>query len=324
MSVDLGQMRKVGVRDVWKHEEQEFTPWLASDGNFTQLADALGLELQIQGVEVPVGPFSADILAKDSDGNFVVIENQFGKTNHDHLGKVLTYAATLNASAVVWIAERFTDEHRRAFEWLNDHTSEDLSLYAVELVLWQIDQSKPAVQFNVLSQPSEIVRKAVAVKSAGPITDTKKLQLEFWTLLRESLLKQKIVSSAHTPRPQYWYNVSLGRSNIHLSNIANTFDGRIGVRVYIGNKVADVVLPLLEAERAAIEEEIGEPLEWNPNPDNKDKIILLDRAADLNNRDKWPEYIAWLAERVAKFKKAFEPRIKKLDLSQATGSEPQA
>jgi Domain of unknown function (DUF4268) len=284
----------------------------------------LGLELQIQGVEVPVGPFSADILAKDSDGNFVIIENQFGKTNHDHLGKVLTYAATLNASAVVWIAERFTDEHRRAFEWLNDHTSEDLSLYAVELVLWQIDQSKPAVQFNVLSQPSEIVRKATAVKSAGPITEAKALQLEFWTSFRESLLEKKIVVSAHTPRPQYWFDVSLGRSNIHLSNIANTSDGRIGVRVYIGNKIADAALPQLGAERVAIEREIGEPLQWNPNPYNKDKTILLDRAADLNNRDKWPEYVAWLTERVAKFKKAFEPRIKKLDLSQAQGAEPQA
>jgi hypothetical protein len=323
MSVDLGQMRKVGVRDVWKHEEQEFTPWLASDENFSRLADALDLELQVEGVEVPVGPFSADILAKDTDGNFVVIESQFGKTNHDHLGKLLTYAATLNASAVVWIAERFTDEHRKAFEWLNDHTSEDLSLYAVELVLWQIDQSKPAVQFNVLSRPSEIVRKAAAVKSAGPITDAKKLQLEFWTAVREALLKQKIVSSAHSPRPQYWYNVPLGSSYIHLSNIANTSAGRVGVRVYIRNKVADVALPQLEAERAAIEKEIGEPLQWNPNPENRDKIILLDRAADLNNRDKWPEYVAWLAERVAKFKKAFEPRIKKLDLSQTQGDEPQ-
>jgi hypothetical protein len=100
--------------------------------------------------------------------------NQFGKTDHDHLGKLLTCAATLNASAVVWIAERFTDEHRKAFEWLNDHASEDLSLYTVERVLWQIDQPKPAVQFNVLSRPSEIVRKATALKSAGPITDARK------------------------------------------------------------------------------------------------------------------------------------------------------
>jgi hypothetical protein len=89
------------------------------------------LELQVEGVEVPVGPFSADILAKDTSENFVIIENQFGKTDHDHLGKVLTYAATLDASAVIWIAERFTDEHRKAIEWLNDHTSEGLGLYAV-------------------------------------------------------------------------------------------------------------------------------------------------------------------------------------------------
>jgi hypothetical protein len=318
MAVDLGQMRKVGVRDVWKHEEQEFTPWLANDENFSLLADALGcLELQIEGVEVPVGPFSADILAKDKDGNFFVIENQFGKTDHDHLGKLLTYAATLNASAVVWIAERFTDEHRKAFEWLNDHTNEDLSLYAVEVVLWQIDQSKPAVQFNVLSQPSEIVRKAVAVKSAGLITDTKKMQLEFWTSFREELLARKVVASAQTPRPQYWYHVALGRSNIFLSLIANTTDGRIGIRVYLRKQIADMMLTHLIAERAEIEKEIGEPLHWDPNPDKDDKIIMVGRPADLNDRSKWPEYISWLVDRVAKFKKAFEPRIKKLDLSLA-------
>jgi hypothetical protein len=317
-------MRKVGVRDVWKHEELEFTPWLASDDNFSRLARALGyVELQVEGVEVPVGPFSADILAKDTDGNFVVIENQFGKTDHDHLGKLLTYAATLNASAVVWIAEHFTDEHRKAFEWLNDHTSDDLSLYAVELVLWQIDQSKPAVQFNVLSQPSEVVRKATAVKSAGPITDVKKLQLEFWTAFREALLARRVVASAQSPRPQYWFNVALGSSYIHLSNIANTTEGRIGVRVYIRSKIAEVALPQLEAERAAIEKEIGEPLQWDPNPDSRDKTIVLDRPADLEDRSKWPEYISWLVDHVAKFKKAFEPRVKKLELSQALSSEPQ-
>ena len=324
MPVDLGQMKKVRIRDIWKHEEHEFTPWLASEENFKRLADALGLELQVEGVEVPVGPFSADILAKDTSENFVIIENQFGKTDHDHLGKVLTYAATLDASAVVWIAERFTDEHRKAIEWLNDHTSEGLSLYAVELILWQIDNSKPALQFNVLSQPSEIVKQAIAVKSGGPMTETRKLQLEFWTMFRETLLNRKIVSSAQTPRPQYWFDVALGRSNIHLSNIANTFDHRIGVRVYIGNKIADMALPQLEAERSAIEKEIGEPLQWNPNPDNKDKIILLDRKADLDDRSKWPEYVSWLAEQVSKFKKAFEPRVKKLVLTLDDNDKPSA
>src|SRR5262249_39668297 len=162
-------------------------------------------------------------------------------------------------------------------------------LYAVELVLWQIDQSKPAVQFNVLSQPSEIVREGERVKSAGPTTEAKGLQGEFWTEFRKALLERKIVSSAQAPRPQYWFNVSLGRRNIGWSNIANTTVGRIGVRVYISNKVADLALPQLEAVRTTIEREIGEPLQWNPNPDNRDKTIVLDRPADLYDRDKWPE-----------------------------------
>ena len=181
MSIDLGEIRKLRVRDHWKHEEQEFTPWLAKEENIGRLASAIGLELQVEGVEVPVGPFSADVLAKDASGNYVVIENQFGKTDHGHLGKVLTYAATLGATVVIWIAEQFTDEHRKTMEWLNERVSDELSLYAVEIELWQIDQSRPGLQFNVLSEPTEISKQATAVKVAGPITDAKKLQSEFWT-----------------------------------------------------------------------------------------------------------------------------------------------
>ena len=106
MTIDLGEIKRKKAAELWKHEEHEFTPWLASEDNIARLADAIGLELQVEGVEVPVGPFSADILAKDAFDNFVIIENQFGKTDHDHLGKLLTYAATLGASAVVWIAEK--------------------------------------------------------------------------------------------------------------------------------------------------------------------------------------------------------------------------
>jgi Domain of unknown function (DUF4268) len=318
MAVDLGQIKKVKATELWKHEEKEFTPWLASDDNIGRLADALGLELQVEGIEVPVGPFSADILAKDPSDNFIVIENQFGKTDHDHLGKILTYAATLNATAVVWLAERFTDEHRKAMEWLNEHTSEDLALYAVEIELLQIDASKPALRFNVLSQPTELTRQATAIKSAGPITDTKKLQLEFWTMFRNRLLEQKVVSSAQTPHARYWFNISLGRSNFQLSCIANTSEGRIGVRAYLRNQIADVALPQLEAMRTDIEAEIGAPLKWNPNPNKLDKVIVLDRLANLDDHSKWNEYVSWLVEYVDKFKKAFGQRVKDLNL----GPEP--
>jgi hypothetical protein len=193
---------------------------------------------------------------------------------------------------------------------------------AAEIELWQIDQSKPALRFNVLSQPTEISKQAVAIKSAGNVSEARKLQLEFWTSFREKLLEQKTVVSAQTPRPQYWFDVPLGRAGIHLSNIANTSDGRIGVRVYISNKIADVALPKLEEERKQIEAEIGEPLQWNPSPDNLDKIILLARDADLYDRDKWPEYVEWLVDKVGKFKNAFGPRVKQLNLSQPIETAP--
>lgn len=313
---DLGEIKKIVAKSVWAHEEIDFTPWLAREENIARLGKQIGLELQVERVEVPVGPYWADILARELQGGYVVIENQFGKTDHDHLGKVLTYAATLGASAVVWIAERFTDEHRKAIEWLNEHTSTDLNLYAVEVELWQIDASKPAVRFNVLSKPTDIARQANVAKSTGPLSDARKLQLEFWTEFSKKLLERKVLQTTQTPQAQYWFNVPLGKANIYLSNIANTADGRIGVRVYLGKKVADAALLQLLIHRSAIEAEIGHQLQWNPNPENDDKIISLSREADLYKREKWPEYIDWLVNEVDKFRKAFGPRVRNLKLAQ--------
>lgn len=313
---DFGEIKRVAVKSIWENEQYNFTPWLAEESNIAALASALGLELEVENVEAAVGPYSADILAKDvGSGRYVVIENQFGKTNHDHLGKLITYGAFLDASTVVWLAENFTEEHHKALDWLNDHTTEELSFYGVALELWQIDGSRPAVRFNVVSRPNVIVKQATAVKATGQLTDAKKLQLDFWTAFRECLLDSKVVASAQTPRPQYWYVVPLGRSHIVLSNIANTYDGRIGIRVYMGSKISDAAVAELLPQRADIEEELGETLEWNPNPENKDKTIALYRDADLNDRERWPEYCNWLVERVAKFRKVFGPRIRELKLS---------
>jgi hypothetical protein len=316
MSVELGTIKSVRMREIWKHEEHDFTPWLASEENIARLSDAVGLELQVEGVEVAVGPFTADILAKDPYGGYVVIENQFGKTDHDHFGKLLTYAATLGAKAVIWIAEHFTDEHRKLVEWLNERTGEELSLFAVEAELLMIDSSRPALRFNVLAEPTEIARQAVAVRtSGGSITAAQRLQFDFWTAFRELLLKRKVVANAQAARPQYWYDVPIGRSGFVISNLANTTEGRIGTRLYLSNKVADVALAALEREKAAIEAEIGEPLQWTPRPDKRDRVILVARAVDLEDRSQWPEYCEWLVELVAKFKRAFGGRIKALDLS---------
>lgn len=316
MTIKLGELKNLTLKSVWAHEEYDFTPWLVEDRHLAQLSSAIGMDLQLDRIEVPVGPYSADILAKDASGEYVVIENQFGKTNHDHLGKLLTYSAALGASSVVWIAEKFTDEHRKAMDWLNEKTIDSLSLYAVQLEVLQINDSLPAIRFNVICQPNEVVRSATAAKEAGLLTETQQLQLEFWTMFQKRLLEKKVVPSAHTPRPQYWFDVRLGNSNIFLSNIFDTSGGRIGVRVYIRGQIADQALQQLEPQKAAIEAEIGQPLAWNPTPENKDKIIGLFRAVDPPKREDWPEYCDWLVDYVAKFRKVFIPRIKELKIGQ--------
>ena len=320
MVLKLGQLKNLTLKSVWNHEEHDFTPWLAEEDHLAALSNAIGMDLQLDKIEVPVGPYWADILAKDASGEYVVIENQFGKTNHDHLGKLLTYGATLGASAVVWIAEQFTDEHRKTMEWLNERTIDSLSLYAVQLEVLQIDESPPAIRFNVICQPNEVVRAATAAKSAGALTETQQMQLEFWTMFRDRLLEKKVIPSAQTPRPQYWFDVALGRSNIFLSNILDTYAGRIGIRIYIGNRIAEAALAQLEKDKDAIENEIGEKLSWNPTPEKRDKIIGLFRSVDVSNRDAWPEYCDWLVNFVGKFRMAFVPRIKALKLDEVAAS----
>lgn len=179
---------------------------------------------------------------------------------------------------------------------------------------------RPAIRFNIISQPNQVVRAATAAKTSGSLTEAQQTQLEFWTMFRDRLLEKKVIPSAQTPRPQYWFDVALGRSNIFLSNILDTYAGRIGVRVYIGNQIAEAALTQLEKDKGAIENEIGEKLTWNPTPEKRDKIVGLFKKVDLSNREAWPEYCDWLVDFVGKFRKAFVPRIKSLKLNEVAAS----
>jgi hypothetical protein len=317
----LGNLNKIDLRKIWPNEAANFTPWLAIKENLAQLGIAVGMELEVEHTEVACGPFSADIVARElsSDG-YVVIENQLGKTDHDHLGKALTYAALVGAKTVIWVAGDFTDEHRKTLDWLNDHVGEDLSLFGVQVELWSIEGSAPAVRFNVISRPTELVKQATAAKT-GELSDNRKLQLEWWTAFRDALTKKKAVPSAQSPRPQYWYNIALGKAGAHLSATANTYDKQIGVRVYLSSKVGGATaLKQLMESREQIEEEIGSPLAWDPNPGATDKVIVLTRSADLTQKGKWQEYLDWMVETTIKFRNAFGPRVKDLALQEDPSS----
>ena len=309
----LDRVRRLVQRDLGKECIELLAPRLRLRATAQQpdaVGAELGMELEVENTEVAVGPYSADIVAKDTaTGRYVVIENQLGKTNHDHVGKLITYGATLDATSLVLIATDFSEEHQKAFDWLNEHSSEDLSFYGVRLELWKIDDSRPAVRFSLVSMPSTATR-LVAKASAADVTPTKKLQLEFWTEYAKRLAQSKELPSTQSPRPQYWYNVALGRAGIHLSCIADTWEKKIGVRVYIRSKLAERALPYLLTQKAAIEKEIGSPLVWDPHPDNSDKTIALHRQADIADRSKWPEYMDWLVDQTLRFRRAFGPRVK--------------
>ncbi len=153
MKKNLSKLERVPLREAWKHEANDFTPWLAETDNLNTLSDTLGLsELSLVAIEHWVGDFKLDILCTDGEDN-VIIENQLDKTNHSHLGQILAYAAGVGAKKVIWIAESFRPEHAAAFQFLNDNTTDDLSFFAVEVELWRIGDSSLAPKFEVVVKP---------------------------------------------------------------------------------------------------------------------------------------------------------------------------
>ena len=306
--MEFGILKTVSARQKWTNEARDFTPWLAE--NISELNKALGLELEVENTEVAVGPYSADILAKDTGtGQYVVIENQLEKTDHDHLGKAITYASVLDAPTIIWIATTFTEEHKKAIDWLNDHTSDEIAIYGVQVELWQIDNSNVALRFNVISKPNQAVRQAARSIATGEVSDKRKFQLEFWNKFRDKLAKSRKIPSLQTPRPQYWFDISLGKSYINISNTCNTDVNTVGARIYIGNKIADKMLPFLESKKSEIETEIGQSLQWNPNPENRDKVIVLIHNTDFNDPKKVEEALDWLVDYTTKFRETFAKYI---------------
>ena len=155
MKKPLSKLERVPLREAWKHEANDFTPWLAEEDNLNTLADALGLpDLELVATEHWVGEFKLDILCTSGDDQ-VIIENQLEKTNHTHLGQILTYAAGTGAKKVIWVAESFRPEHVAALDFLNQNTTEELSFFAVEVELWRIGDSPLAPKFEVVAKPND-------------------------------------------------------------------------------------------------------------------------------------------------------------------------
>lgn len=199
----------------------------------------------------------------------VLIENQLNLTDHGHLGQLLTYAAGLDAVTIIWIARQVRNPHRAALDWLNSVTEEEISFFGIEIELWQIGSSPVAPKFNLASKPNDW-SKTVSRASGrdGELTETKKLQLDYWTALSERLEEQGSQVQPRTPRPQHWANYAVGRSGCQLTARVNTRDQRVAVQLALKDQEeAEPLFHLLKQEKDAIEGEIGVELSWLPKPD---------------------------------------------------------
>ncbi|MEX0331437.1 MAG: DUF4268 domain-containing protein [Puniceicoccaceae bacterium] len=319
--VVLGDLERVSLRDVWADEAASFTPWLAKAENLKRLGNTLGMELETEDKEVAVGPFSADILCKDTiDGSWVVIENQIEKTDHRHLGQILTYAAGLDAKTMVWVAANFTDEHRAALDWLNENTDDKISFFGLEIEVWKIGNSVPAPKFNIVSKPNDW-SKAVKGRTSGggdKISPHKQLQFEFWTAFR-SYVEENSKLKPQKPGFQHWLTLSIGRSGFVIyaiisswNSITEKSDPEVRVEFVMLSPDAKKQMEQLLIQKEVLQEKIDLPLVWH-NPENsKSCKIFIRRDGDFTNRDNWNELFEWLLAYMKKFDHVFRPIVKKL------------
>ena len=233
------------------------------DENIELLGDVLGLDLEVEAEEKDVGPFRADILCKNTaDDSWVLVENQLERTDHSHLGQLLTYAAGLEVVTIVWVAASFTEEHRAALDWLNSVTDESFAFFGLEIELWAIGDSPAAPKFNVVSKPNDWTKQVARGKHAvvSELTPTKSLQVEYWSAFRDYLKQAGSRLKATKPLPQHWMNIALGRSGANLTAIASTWNndsgtwgGEVRTEVYLGPTMR-MHFGVLEAQRGKLED----------------------------------------------------------------------
>jgi hypothetical protein len=293
MIPELGTLEEVALRLAWTHEALGFTPWLAQ--HLDVLSDEIGIPLELEGVEVPVGLYKADILAKNpSDDTRVLIENQLEITDHDHLGKIMTYLAGLEAKTIIWIAPVYRDEHLSAVRWLNDHTTEEFAFFAIRVKVVRIANSPLAPVFEVLERPNEWERR---IRDITKVTSKLAQQrLEFWEhyLARHPEELRHGGAQAVSNR---WRMLD-GLDMVLSYWLANVNVGVFirGVRGANAHEVYQQLAPHADALQRATGVEMGDPA--GPY------YFIKRQPANWTDRDQWDGLADWIFETANTYEQA--------------------
>lgn len=258
---EIGRLIEVDVRELWKHEQYDFLNWLVKDSNIEYLNEILGLTLIEVDKEINVGPYRCDIVATDeTSGLKVIIENQLESTNHDHLGKIITYASGLDAKVIVWIVKEAKEEYRAAIEWLNNYTSSEIDFFLIEIHAYKIGDSNPAPKFEVVEKPNDFVKRSKN-KDDGELNTSQTERLIFWTQFNDRVALKGKPFNIRKPTTDHWYDIAIGTSAAKIAVDLVNKENCIVLELYIHSD-KDLYDSLYE-KKNAIEDEIGLTFEWN-------------------------------------------------------------
>ena len=312
---NLGTLSALKVRDVWPDEARDFTPWLAENAEL--LGEALGMDLVHRETEAGVGRYSADLLFEvESTQHVVVVENMFKATDHDHLGKLITYAAGLGATYAVLVAPEFRDEHRSALNWLNEISGDDHGFFGVVVEAWRIGESLPAPRLRVEVKPDSWRR---TVKAVTTESSTQARYRRFWSELLPRLAEQQENWGQRTPSRDSWMGFRSGRSGFTYVASWCRPGGRYRLRVelYIDTGDAETTKGFfdeLHRRKAQLEEAVGKSLDWERIDDKRGSRIALyfPETIRVSDEERWSEAQEWLIDAMGKMRDAFARELGRL------------
>ncbi len=310
MQMKLGKFKELDVRKVWAHEQYDFSKWLALEENIKELGETLNLSLTDVETEKFVGAYRCDILCKDElSGKTVLIENQLEPTNHDHLGKIITYASGLDAAVVVWIVSSVRDEHASAIEWLNKNTTDDLAFFLIEVHAYTIGDSLPAPMFKIVEQPNDFAKRAKVLSKSSELNESQTKRLEFWNMFNEVVDSCGKPFNKRKPSTDHWYSIAVGSSQCHISIDLVNKEHKIRVGLWIRDN-KELFDELLE-HKEEIEQKAGLTLIWNRLDDKKACLISADiKGLNFSNQSNYDDLMRKSIDCVVRLRTAFTPFIK--------------
>ena len=319
---NLAKIERVDLREAWPNEARDFTPWLAE--NIAELGEALGMDLELQETEAAVGGYFLDVLATDvSQNRPVIIENQLEATNHDHLGKLLTYAAGYDANVIVWLTREFKDEHRQALDWLNRRTGDETQFFGVVVEVLRIDDSRPAPQFRTVATPNGWRKD----RDTKPTSESSEIYRVFFQSLVDTLREQHNFTKTRRvgKNTRNWWAFSAGSRGFSYRPFLGQKQARVDL--YIDNGDGDWnfdSFDRLEEAKQDIESELGSPLDWQRLDQSRACRIALSWPGTVLDDDRtFAQIQNWMVENLLKFKQIFGARLEELMVSNPPTQEQQ-